>query len=170
VRRPAEVVSIAAVLLATALGGSAGAAVKKHDVDLTWKPQGQDISAGSDTVVDSFYSYGPPFDDADPGYVETMTPRGQDGDIRTGKWDILFGKGKNRASCKGRYKAELDVVATTETEQTTEYQGRVWIDSCRKSRRLANLEPGKLGDLDGRVICDADSCRGRLDIIGSIRY
>ncbi len=169
----AVVVSASLLLAFGAAPASAakGGGVKKHDVDLTWKPKDQDIVSGSEAVHDTFSSFGPPFDDWDPAHVETSTPRDQVGqDTRTGTWFILFGKAEKRAQCDGRFKIERDVIETNPSLQTIEYQGRVWIQRCIHSRRFAKLEPGKLGDLDGETTCTGAGCTGRLDIFGEIRY
>ena len=64
----------------------APAKVKKHDVDLTWNPDDQDLVPGR-IVLDTFDSFGPPF--GHDVAVETLTPRSQIGsDTRSGKWRV----------------------------------------------------------------------------------
>jgi hypothetical protein len=162
-----------AVFAASAAGEKRAGDVKRHGVGLYWYPDDQDIVPGSKTVLDTFDSEGAPFDDVNwaPAAAETLTPRNQSGqDTRTGKWRISFGKQGKRGTCFGTFKTKRDVIYTTESEQRTEYAGVVRIDGCRKSRRFANLRPGKLGDLEGFVVCDTVSCSGQLYMDGGIYY
>lgn len=141
---------------------------KKHAVDMTWKPDNQDFNPGP-VVFDDFDSFGPPF--GDDAVVETKTPRKQIGtDERHGKWSVTLKPGKGPDKCSGSFDVELNYIETTPTSQTIEYGGTVTLKSCKGSKTFRNVVPGKLGNLHGEITCRERSCRGGLNIDGSLRY
>lgn len=143
-------------------------AVSKHNVDLLWKPDQQDIHSGA-IVFDTFDSFAPPFGHERP--VETQTPRKQIGsDQRSGKWWVYLTKGKNPGSCSGTFQVERNVIETTPTSQTVQYGGSLRLTGCKGVKKFSNVQPGRLGRLQGETLCTANHCRGGLEIVGTLRY
>jgi hypothetical protein len=169
------ITSIAALALMTAFAGSTSVAkragVKKHEVDLLWKPDVQDLYPGKNTVVDTFESSGPPFGDET---AETLTPRSQVGrDSRSGKWRVLVNPGAHGPEpgmCFGTYKSDRNVIETTETHQIVQYGGSLRVDGCKNTKKFKNVQPGPYGELQGETFCTVNECRGGLEVTGSMRY
>lgn len=165
----AALVLLSFVLASSTDARKAGGA-KKHDVDLLWKPDEQDLYTGK-TVVDSFDSSGPPFGEEG---VETLTPRSQiNQDVRSGKWRVFVNpgaQGPNSGQCFGTFKVDRNVIETTQQQQTVEHGGRLRLDGCKNTKRFSNAEPGPFGTLRGETICSPSRCRGGLEIKGSMRY
>lgn len=169
--------TLGAVMLAAPLTGASPAAAAsppvggptKHDVNLLWKPDAQDIVRGKEIVLDTFDSFGPPFGRDKP--VETRTPRSQIGtDERSGKWLVSLTPGKDPGGCWGTFAIERNVIETTATQQTVQYGGTVRLKGCKGVKKFRNVLTGKLADLQGETICTADGCRGGLRISGTLRY
>jgi hypothetical protein len=161
-------VSAPAATAAPDVSAKVAAAATKHDVDLLWKPDVQDNIPGP-IVEDSFDSYGPPFGKEAP--LVTRIPRKQVGsDQRSGKWRVFLTQGKDPGSCSGTFSLELNVIETTTTHQTVQYGGTVRLTKCKGVKKFRNVQPGKLGDLQGETICTANSCRGGFEIDGILRF
>ena len=142
--------------------------VSRHRVDLKWKPDSQDIISGP-VIVDTFDSFGPPFGENRP--VETHTPRNQIGtDERSGKWTVFLTRGDNPGKCFGTFEVDRDVIETTPTSQTVDFDGTASLRGCSGARKFRNAVPGRIGKLNGRSFCTARGCNGALKVRGHIRY
>lgn len=162
------VVLVGAALTGPAATAKGGGGTSQHVVDVTWKPDKQDIVPNGDQVVDDFYSYGKPF--GQKVRLTTTVSRDQVGtDRRAGEW-VLFLRGSKPGRCFGTFDLKRDVIETTGTSQLVHYEGVAKIDKCQKSTKFGAVRAGKLGDVDGDSLCTASGCEGGLNITGRIRY